>query len=104
MFRFVLLGAALFLAVTLVPAGPADSSPAICGERADIANSLSRKYSEEPVSLGVNVDGGILEVFASTGGSWTIVVTDQHGRSCVLAAGEHWESFAPKEKPDGRPT
>ena len=32
-----------------------------------------------------------LEVLASDGGTWTIIVTRLAGRSCVVASGEAWE-------------
>jgi hypothetical protein len=33
----------------------------------------------------------VLELFASKTGSWTMVITNADGRSCLLAAGENWD-------------
>ncbi|WP_292658516.1 hypothetical protein [Mesorhizobium sp.] len=33
-----------------------------------------------------------MEVFVADSGSWTVIVTDVAGRSCIVAAGENWES------------
>jgi hypothetical protein len=33
----------------------------------------------------------IFEVFVSASGTWTILMTDVKGQSCILAAGEGWE-------------
>ncbi len=35
----------------------------------------------------------MLEVFVSDSGTWTVVVTDPEGVSCVLAAGQSWEEI-----------
>jgi hypothetical protein len=35
----------------------------------------------------------VLEVFVSDTGTWTVVVTDPKGVSCVLAAGQSWEEI-----------
>lgn len=97
MYRPVLISAVLMfgLAGAAAPASGAEqpTNQAVCGERQQIAESLARKYSEEPVSIGLNVDGGVLEVFASKAGTWTILLTAPNGHSCVMTAGENWESL-----------
>jgi hypothetical protein len=35
----------------------------------------------------------VLEIFVSDSGTWTVVVTDPKGVSCVLAAGQSWEEI-----------
>ena len=35
----------------------------------------------------------ILEVYAADNGSWTLIVTDVNGRSCVILAGKSWETL-----------
>lgn len=65
----------------------------ICGTRAELIGKLKKKYSERPVATGLATNGGILEVLASpTGNSWTIVLTMPDGTSCLIAAGENWET------------
>ncbi|MAO56673.1 MAG: hypothetical protein CMM61_13385 [Rhodospirillaceae bacterium] len=102
MVRSLLLAAGLLFAVSRIAPMPAAAAGSICGDRSEIASSLSQRFSEEPRSLGVDADGGILEVFVSETGSWTIIVTNPRGRTCVLTAGENWETMAPPIK--GQPT
>tara|TARA_Y100000031_G_C8177535_1_gene364822 strand:+ start:176 stop:370 length:195 start_codon:yes stop_codon:yes gene_type:complete len=39
--------------------------------------------------------GAVLEVLASKGGTWTILVTQPNGTSCVVATGEAWQGLTP---------
>jgi len=39
----------------------------------------------------VTQPGQVLELFASSSGSWTMVVTTPNGTSCLIAAGENWD-------------
>ncbi len=65
----------------------------VCGKRDDIISQLQNKYGETRRSLGVQRGRGVVEIFASVEtGSWTILVTDPRGRSCLMAAGEAFES------------
>ena len=64
----------------------------VCGKRADIITQLQRKYGETRHSVGVQQGRGVVEIFTSTKtGSWTILVTDARGMSCLMAAGEAFE-------------
>ena len=57
---------------------------------------LGTKFEEAPVSLGIQENGNLLQVFASErNGTWTIVSVTPLGLSCVVATGNHWESTAP---------
>jgi hypothetical protein len=65
-----------------------------CHSHADLAAMLNRKYSEAPNAVGVQANGHLVEVFASSDGtSWTIVVTRPDGVSCIVAVGENWETL-----------
>ena len=65
----------------------------LCGERVDIIDTLKQRYHEVPVSMGLAGNGGVVEIFASNKGSWTILVTRPTGVACVVSAGEAWESL-----------
>lgn len=66
----------------------------ICTERSEVLGHLATKYSEAPVAMGLANNGGIIEVLSSgSGTSWTIIITMPNGVSCMLAAGESWESL-----------
>jgi hypothetical protein len=69
-----------------------------CSDYASIAQQLGARYEEAPVSLGLQSNGNVLQVFASaTSGTWTVVSLTPSGYACILAAGESWESI--KEAP-----
>ena len=84
----IALMAAGLIGTASVPA----TAQTVCGKRADIINQLERKYGETRRSLGVQQGRGVVEIFASAKtGSWTILVTDPRGMSCLMAAGEAFE-------------
>ncbi len=66
-----------------------------CDSRDTVLAFLSDRYAEAPVAMGVARNGGLVEVLTSgTGGStFTIIVTTPDGRTCMVAAGDGWESL-----------
>lgn len=67
-----------------------------CTDRASALTHLSKKFSEEPVAIGLANNGGVVEVLTDTGGStWSIIITMPNGLACIVAAGEHWEPLLP---------
>lgn len=96
MFRSLGFVAATALALS-VPASlsnaeiPQESN---CGHRTTVLDYLSAKYSEKPIAMGVAANGGLIEVLSSLEGStFTIIVTMPEGETCMVAAGESWESL-----------
>ena len=77
--------------LTLLPL--AANAQSMCTGRDDILKALGSKYSEAPVAMGLAANGTVLEVLASDGGTWTIIFTRPNGVSCVVAAGQSWESI-----------
>jgi hypothetical protein len=69
--------------------GGALANPA-CGERTALAAELEARYAERPVARGLTLRGDLAEVFASPGGTFTILITRPDGRTCAIAAGEGW--------------
>ncbi|MCP5372749.1 MAG: hypothetical protein H6907_13545 [Hyphomicrobiales bacterium] len=83
-------------AAVILAAGPAAGGADLpaCGQRSQVVDGLSRVYEELPLGLGVTGSGGVVEVLASpTGGTWSIIVTWPDGRSCLVAAGNGWQSL-----------
>jgi len=82
------------LAVGAVMALPALSSARaqlICGGHDDLVARLAAAFEEKRLGYGVAGEAALFEVFVSPGGSWTILMTDVKGQSCILAAGDGWE-------------
>ena len=67
--------------------------PGACAERGMLAERLGVKYAEKPVSMGLSADGSVIEVFASTSGTFTIVATQPSGVACIIVTGESWEGL-----------
>ena len=80
--------------LTLAASAPA-LSQTVCSDRASFLAQLNGRYHENPVALGLASSGAVLEVLASKGGTWTILVTQPNGTSCVVATGEAWQGLTP---------
>jgi hypothetical protein len=77
-----------FVSLVATPA-LAESS---CGPRADIVAKLAQEFKENQQAVGFVNENAVLEVFVSGTGSWTIIATGTDGKSCLLSAGQNWES------------
>ena len=71
----------------------------VCGPRGGFIQFFANRHNETPTSMGLASNGKMVEVLTSEKGSWTIVVTDPHGRSCVVATGEAWQNTFPTPSP-----
>jgi hypothetical protein len=94
MARKFLLGAIHYVLLTtlLVVAAPAAAVSQIssCGPRADVVDWLTQNYDERPVAFGLIDNSQLLEIHVSETGSWTAIISDVNGRSCVVSAGQSW--------------
>jgi len=72
---------------------PAAAQSAICGQQADIKKILSERYKESQRAFGLVSDRGLVEVFTSKNGTWSILMTSPTGRTCVIAAGHTWQEL-----------
>ncbi|WP_316978032.1 hypothetical protein [Shumkonia mesophila] len=84
------------LILILVAAAMPAASQTMCAARAELLGDLQGKFAEAPVAIGLTNAGGLVEVLTSPGGdTWTLIVTDAQGTSCLVAAGESWERLDP---------
>lgn len=84
----------LAVGIVLATASSAAAQQPLCTERSEVVNQLSSQYSEAPVAMGIANNGGVVEILSSkTGTSWTIILTMPNGVTCMIAAGENWESL-----------
>lgn len=68
-----------------------------CHDYSRIAETLGNRYGEAPVSLGLQSNGNVLQVFTSAeSGSWTILSVAPSGIGCIVAAGKNWTTRAPQ--------
>ncbi len=66
---------------------------AACGERENVLAHLEGKFSEVPISIGLDHQGRVIEVLVGPSGSWTIIITMTNGLSCLVASGVAWEEL-----------
>lgn len=72
----------------------------LCGRRDDFVRQLRDKYGETRHSVGIAQGNRVMEIFASDEtGSWTILITDPQGTSCLVTAGEGFRTEEPSEVP-----
>jgi hypothetical protein len=62
-----------------------------CGPHKQVVEMLSKRFSEVPKAVGIVGEKRIMEVYLSKKGTWTILVTNSEGLTCILAAGDDWE-------------
>ena len=70
---------------------PASANPAACAVRADIVQKLDETYKEARQAIALTKQGGLLEIFVSEKGTWSILVSTPGGKSCLVAVGENWQ-------------
>lgn len=59
-----------------------------------LKQELAQKYQEAPVSAGLQSNGSLLQIFASTEtGTWTALSTTPQGVTCILSSGKNWEGW-----------
>ena len=88
---------ALLLAVLPIVAADAATAAGRCGVRERIVERLEHRYGETQRAYGLAEGRGLIEVFASDTGTWTILLTSPGGRSCLMAAGRHFQSVEPRQ-------
>ena len=73
-------------------AGPETLAMSLCGEREQVVAELAQQFDETPMAVG-QIDGNaVVEILVSDSGSWTILATGTDGTSCIVSAGEGFES------------
>ncbi|PZV34960.1 hypothetical protein [Mesorhizobium kowhaii] len=85
--------AAIPAAAAATPAATESGSPS-CAPRPELLKQLSSRFKEAPVALGLAKNGSVIEVLTSEDGeTWTIMVSQPNGPSCLVAVGEGWEEL-----------
>jgi hypothetical protein len=84
---------ALAAAAMITSAVVAPAAAAQCGPRSALLEHLSKQFKEEPRALGLVGSAGVLEIYVSSHGSWTLLITSPGGTACIMAAGESWEEL-----------
>ena len=62
-----------------------------CGAHDSVNKSLTTKFKEARRIMGVVNASAVMEIFLSPQGTWTVLVTDTVGTTCVIATGQDWQ-------------
>ena len=81
---------------------PAVAGHAQCNDHEVVVEQLAAKYGERVTAMGLNSAGAVIEVFVSKAGSWTITVTMPDGPTCLVSAGEGWETLSEPDPESAR--
>jgi hypothetical protein len=84
--RIAAIGAAL--ALSTLPA----QAQLVCGGHDDVIAGLAHAFQQRQIGYGVVGQAAIVEIYVSASGTWTMLITDVTGQSCILATGEGWEN------------
>lgn len=75
-----------------------------CAARPKVLETLAQKYGETRRSMGIAADQTVMELFASAEtGSWSLTVTLPTGQTCLVAAGQNFETVAEELPARGDP-
>lgn len=98
------------IAIVLVQALPLFADVSLrCAALDEVAQQLKTQFGEERIGAGLSTqlpNGGqaqvLYQMFQSSGGSWTLVISSPDGYACPLAAGTSWETYPiPKTGTEG---
>ena len=69
----------------------------LCADRSQLVAELAREFGERQLGVGLVHKGVIVELMVSEQDkTWTLVATAANGVSCIVAAGDHWQTTPPK--------
>jgi hypothetical protein len=84
-----------FLAVAVACVAPsvvmAQTRAVVCGQRQQIVDYLAAQFHETRDSGGISGSGFLLEVYVSSTGTWTMVMSSPKGTACIVDAGDGWD-------------
>lgn len=72
-----------------------------CAERGQIVRQLQERFGEHRQGMGLQGGQSIVEVFVSADSrTWSILLTRPNGISCLVAAGQGWDSSTAENNSD----
>lgn len=72
------------------------SAQSICAPHKEVIERLEGKYKEAQAGIGLAANGdGVVQLYVSESGSWTVLVTQPTGLTCLVAGGQSWEIITP---------
>ena len=82
----------LIAAYALFVSAPPANAEQFCAPRDKAVMQLAKQFGESVSGRGLAANGKrMIEMFVSDKGSWTVLISDPNGRSCVMSSGENWQ-------------
>jgi hypothetical protein len=91
----IVVGGLIALASILLTIESAAAQSKVCSKRDDIVARLESGYKEFSTAMGMSTNGELVELFVSEKGTWTLILSNPNGTSCLIAAGENWVPMQP---------
>jgi hypothetical protein len=93
MIRGVIAAVILTTSMIAHPHSAASQMMRSCAGRSEVVNFLDKNFAERLTAVGLINQNAMLEVYAAQSGTWTLLVTDVHGVSCILLSGDSWDTM-----------
>jgi hypothetical protein len=87
---YFLLSVSVFPEVSASQPSILNDAVASCGKRSTVIKTLKKDYKEVQEAIGLSNGGGLIEIFVSPRGSFSITITNPSQITCIISAGEHW--------------
>lgn len=88
-----LLLAGAICAAALIFGAQANSQTPPCGPRDKMIEMLQTRFKETRQTYSIDHNNRRVEVFANPKrGNWSLLLTDQSGRACIIAVGHSFEA------------
>ncbi|PRY22619.1 hypothetical protein CLV78_106160 [Aliiruegeria haliotis] len=89
MFKRIATLATIFGMLATAPPAPAQSLR--CAPRDHVVERLQTTFKETQLGLGLQTNTRLVEIWSSDAtGTWTILLTEPNGMSCIMASGGNW--------------
>lgn len=93
MYKRIITAALLFGMAAQAPPAHAQT----CAPRASVVERLNIQFKETLTAQGLQNGNALIEIFASKDtGSFTVLMTNPNGVSCVVSTGSHWLPIKPE--------
>jgi hypothetical protein len=87
----VILAGLAVLCLVAMGVNYASAAQSQCGPRAEVISQLAKQYHEVPLAVGTINDKVIMELYASVEGTWTYLLSNTDGISCITGAGANFQ-------------
>jgi len=87
---------ALFVTALLLTAASdvaAQQQRQMCAPRKPLLEKFLQEFGEAPVAGGLDAQGNLIEILASPSETWTAIVSNPSGQTCVVGSGQSWRIY-----------